>query len=199
MMTFTDREAWLTEASNLILDDLLMPLCPGSERPDFRISIGFPKHSRGGKAIAVCFAKSASSDGVNEIFINPEIDNPVEVLEANVHELIHAIDDCRSGHRGMFAAVARMVGLEGKLTATYAGDDLKATLEGYAALLGEFPHNRMDMELVHKKDGTRQRKVICSAVQSCGFIFRTSASQLKKMEQEAPCPCCGSPLIKEVA
>ena len=183
---FNDREAWLTEASNLILDDLIMQFCEGYDRPQFRISIGFPKHSRGGKAIAVCFAKAASTDGVNEIFINPEIDDPIKVLEANVHELIHAVDDCQSGHLNFFARTARAVGLEGKLTATFAGDELKARLEGYAELLGQFPHNRMNTSKVHKKDGTRQLKIECG---DCGMIFRASRKWAVKAHT---CPCCES-------
>ncbi|HUW44519.1 MAG TPA: hypothetical protein VMW50_01865, partial [Dehalococcoidia bacterium] len=160
---FDDREAWLTEASNLILDDLIMNQCPGFERPSFRISIGFPKHSRGGRAIAVCFKKEASSDGVNEIFINPEIDDAVQVLESVAHELIHAVDNCESGHRNFFARVARAIGLDGKFTATFAGADLKGVLESYSVLLGKFPHQKMQMAAVHKKDGTRQLKVECTS------------------------------------
>ncbi len=71
---FPTREAYLTEAANLIPDDLLMGIVEKKyeyARPNFRVSVGFPKHSRGGKAIASCFSTEASSDGVNEIFINP--------------------------------------------------------------------------------------------------------------------------------
>ena len=195
---FKDRESWLTEAGNLILDDLLTPVVAKSEwssleRPEFRISIGFPKHTRGGKSIAVCFVRAASSDGVNEIFINPEIDNPVEVMESMAHELCHAYDDCESGHRHFFARAARKIGLEGPLTATHAGDKLRATLTEYAELLGVFPHRKMVLDKTHRKDGTRQLKVECENA-GCGFLFRTSQKQLAKLFQEgmeAPyCPAC---------
>jgi hypothetical protein len=194
---FDDREAWLTEAANLMLDDILMPAVERKgytyERPKFRISIVFPKHSRGGKAIAVCFAKAASTDGVNEIFINPEIDEPTRVLDAMAHELIHAVDDCQSGHRNFFAKLAREIGLEGPFTATYAGEDLRGVLESYSVLLGEFPHSRMNTSKVHKKDGTRQRKVTCDH-EECGFLFRTSAAQIKKLGHpgNSPCPACNN-------
>ena len=191
---FDDREAWLTEAANLMLDDLIMPVASEFARPNFRISVGFPKHSRGGKAIAVCFAKEASSDGVNELFINPEIDNPIEVLGSVAHELIHAVDNLASGHKGFFARVARKIGLEGKLTETYAGEDLAGVLESYSGLLGKFPHAKMQMDKGHKKDSTRQKKVECTEKMDCGFIFRTSASQLAKMPLDAACPCCGHAL-----
>ena len=190
---FTDREAWLTEASNLILDDLIMSECPEFPRPEFRISIGYPKNSRGGKAIAVCFKKEASTDGVNEIFINPEIDDPVVVLESVSHELIHAVDNCESGHRNFFARVARKIGLAGKFTSTFAGEELKAVLESYSVLLGEFPHSKMEMDKVHKKDSTRQLKVECGF---CGLIFRTSKKWLERLTSESPCPCCGNHSLK---
>lgn len=188
---FNDRESWLNEAANLAFDDLLMPIVEkaGYEytRPNFRISVGFPKHSRSGKAIAVCFKRSASTDGVNEIFINPEIDSPLEVMAAMVHEQIHAIDDCASGHRHFFAHVARKAGLEGHLTSTVPGAKLTTTLLEYADLLGPFPHSRMQISATHKKDGTRQRKVFCN---QCNFTFRTSLMQIMRMKAYAPCPCC---------
>lgn len=187
---FDDREAWLTEAANLILDDLIMPAVETSgysyDRPTIRISVGFPKHSRGGKAIAVCFSKAASSDNVNEIFINPEVDEPVRVLDCVVHELIHAVDDGASGHRNFFARIARLVDLDGPLTATVAGPQLADTLSGYADLLGKFPHAKMNTDKVRRKDGTRQRKVECG---DCGMIFRTSAKWMDRVEN---CPCCNS-------
>lgn len=193
---FADREAWLTEAANLILDDILTPIAEAKyeyERPSIRISIGFPKHSRGGKAIAVCFIRAASSDGVNEIFINPELDDPIKVMEAMVHELIHAYDDCASGHRHFFAHVARKAGLEGPLTSTIAGSDLSKRLNSFAELLGVFPHRKMQLDHTHKKDGTRQLKVHCDNA-DCQFIFRSSKVQLDKLfkgELERPyCPAC---------
>lgn len=190
-MQFETREAFLTEAANLILDDLIMPVAEAKgfdfPRPTFRISVGFPKHSRGGKAIAVCFPREASTDGVNEIFVNPEIDCPLRVMDCTAHELIHAVDNCASGHRNFFAAVARGIGLEGKLTATVAGEALRATLESYAAILGDFPHHRMQSDRTHKKGGTRMHKVVCD---DCGFHFRTSQSQIARLPFDNDCPVC---------
>lgn len=190
-MKFETREAYLTEAAALILDDLIMPAADvymTKARPNYRISIGFPKHTRGGKAIATCFSTEASSDQVNEIFITPEIDNPVAVMEALVHELIHAVDNCESGHRNFFAKVAREVGLEGKLRSTHAGEELAATLRYYAELLGEFPHHRMNIDQTHVKSGNRQLKVECH---DCGMTFRASKKWIDRIDTwTAQCPCC---------
>ena len=196
---FKDREAWLTEAANLMLDDIIMPMVDlwndkheiKYARPEFRISVGFPKHSRGGKAVAVCFVREASTDGKNEIFINPEIDDPVQVMEAMAHELIHAVDDCASGHQHFFAFLARKIGLDGKLTSTHAGDGLKQSLVEYSELLGKFPHAKMQMSKGHKKEPTRQLKVECHNT-DCNFLFRTSAIQRSKLGLSGSsfCPAC---------
>jgi hypothetical protein len=188
-LKFDTREDYLTEAANLLLDDLLMPICEvmgyDYQRPPFRISVGFPPGARGSKsrASAVCYPRSVSSDGVNEIFVTPEQDDPIKVLGDVAHELIHAIDDCKSGHRNFFAAVARSVGLEGKLTATVPGPELAAALAEYVALLGAYPHHKMDVTQI-PKGGTRQLKVECLG---CGMIFRTSR---KWMDSVRACPCC---------
>lgn len=190
-LVFQTREQYLTEAAALILDDLIMPAVESSPfdypRPNFRISVGFPKHSRGGKAIAVCFNVEASSDGVNEIFINPEIDEPIRVMDCIAHELIHAVDNLKSGHRNFFARIARKIGLEGPFTATHAGDQLRRSLEEYSALLGDFPHHKMNIDKGHKKAATRMIKVECS---DCGFHFRTSQAQINRMSHVAECPAC---------
>ena len=191
-LIFDTREAFLTEAAALCLDDVIMPVVEASkfefERPRFRISVGFPPNNRGGKTIAVCFVREASGDGVNEIFVNPTIDDPLHVLEAVAHELIHAVDNCASGHRNFFAHVARKIGLEGKLTATVAGDKLAATLREHIGLLGDFPHHKMNVNAGRKKGGTRMLKMKCRW-DDCGFQFYTSAAQIERMNSH-DCPAC---------
>lgn len=190
---FETREAYLQEAASLILDDCIMPAVEAKgfdfPRPRFRISMGFPPNSRASqKVIAVCFVRAASSDGVNEIFINPTIDDAPTVLDSIAHELIHATDDCKSGHRNFFASIARKIGLEGKLTETHAGPALATTLEGIANLLGPFPHHKMDIQAGRKIGGTRLLKVECRW-EDCKFSFRTSQKQIDKMVSH-DCPAC---------
>jgi len=193
---FETREQFLTEAAALLLDDKIMPAVTAAgydyARPNFRISVGFPPRNRGGKVIAVCFIKEASTDGVNEIFINPTIDDPIMVLDSVAHELIHAVDNCASGHRNFFARIARAIGLDGPFTATYAGPALRAALESYVMLLGEFPHKKMDVNLARPKQGTRQLKIECS---DCGFTARASAKWVFQMPPNAGCPICDAPAL----
>lgn len=199
---FDDREAWLTAACEIILDGTIMPVVEESpykaespdeyERPPFRVSLGFPKRSRGGRVIAVCFARAASADGVNEIFVSPEMDDPIEIMQALVHELIHAVDDGKSGHRRFFEYTARAVGLAGKLTETFAGDELLQQLHVIADALGPLPHARLNLDAGRKKGGTRQLLVKCG---KCDFKARASAVQVRRWEAgNNCCPACSFPL-----
>lgn len=190
------RESYLTEACALIVDERLAPIAESApstawvgyaDDMRYRISVGFPKHSRSGKAIAQCFVREASTDEYNEIFVNPEIDDPIEVLGCAVHELIHAMDNCRSGHRNWFAYAARKVNLEGPLTATTPGPELREYLESVVKLLGPYPHQRMSIDRTHKKGGARMLKIECN---ECGFTGRTSAKWISLMPQPARCPVC---------
>lgn len=185
------REAWLTEAAAIILDGIIMPHAANSglRHPPVRITVGWPKGSRGGKkAIGQCFVRAASTDGVNEIFISPEIDEPMVILPVLVHELIHALLDCADGHRGRFATYAKACGLTGPMTATKAGVSLSAQLAELAGALGGFPHARMDVDSHRRIAGTRQLKVSCG---HCGFVARTSLMQVMRWaDGDRVCPVC---------
>ena len=181
-----DREGWLIETAQFILDDILLPVSPDHAAPRVRLSIGNPT-GRNSKALACCYKREASADAHNEIFVTPSMDDSLEILSALVHELIHAIDNCESGHRGFFAITARRVGLEGKLTQTHASTDLKAILQGYIDLLGDIPHAKLDMSKARKKGGTRMLKCQC---EECGFTYRTSSKWLTDMHNTT-CNYCG--------
>lgn len=183
-MSNLGREAWLNEAAALILDAVIMPVAWMHTRPTVRLSIGFPKGGSG--VIAECWRTEASADGVNEIFVTPEIDNSHVICTALVHELIHAVDDCASGHRNFFARTARAAGLEGRLTSTVAGPELTETLFTFVKALGGIPHAKLDYNKRGKKDKCRQLKIEC---ESCGAVWRMS----KKWGVIADrCPCCNS-------
>ena len=187
--TENTREAWLVKAADLITD---LIICPAAEALNetydlehFRVSIGHPQ-SKG--AIGECWKKSASADNYNEIFITPHEDNSTAILATLVHELIHAADDCQSGHKNFFARMARKCGLVGKLTATTAGDELQERLLDIVDALGEIPHHKLDSKhRVKPKQSTRMLKIECS---SCGFNFRASKTQIKRMTI-ASCNACG--------
>ena len=180
-----DREAWLTEAAGLILDELIAPHCELPTRP-YRISVGFPS-GKVSRVVAQCWVSAASADGTNEIFVSPTVDDSLEVLAAVVHELVHYTDDCQSGHKGHFARVARQVGLVGRLTATTAGDGLVRSLQQYVDLLGQIPHAKITPSKSGiKKQGTRMIKVACTG---CYFSFRATQKNIDKIRRH-DCPAC---------
>ena len=139
---FTTREGWLTEAMKQLNKEVFKPL--GYDLPkSMQVSVGFP--FRSSKAIGQCFGNQCSADGTNQMFICPTQHEPVSVLATLAHEMIHASDNCESGHRGHFRKVAKEIGLAGKMTATYAeeGSELHETLLKIASRLGDYPHAAM--------------------------------------------------------
>ncbi len=183
-----DREAWLTEAAQFILDDKINQHMNNKSYPaNYRISIGYPPRSRGNsKAIAVCIASAASADSTSEIFVSPKLGDSLSILEALTHELIHYSDDCQSGHRHHFARLARKIGLIGKLTATKASPALLEYLQTIIDTLGDIPHAAINLDIAKPKQTTRMIKIEC---QQCGFNYRASQTQIDKITIW-DCPAC---------
>jgi hypothetical protein len=95
-------------------------------------------------------------------------------------------------HRKPFPACAKALGLEGKMTATVAGEDLKSTLQIFTDEIGPYPHARLVHSSNPKKQTTRMLKVICS---ECGCVCRMTA---KWLEQPGPPICaCGTSMVPE--
>lgn len=180
--TAATREAWL-EAAVEALRPLFVQLA-GVEMPEaVRVSCGFPGGGSARKRIGECWPTKAS-DGAAQMFISPLLADPVKVLATLAHEMIHAWDDCEHGHKAPFARVARAIGLEGKMTATVAGEELQAILADVAAELGPYPHAALKLSEKIKNQTTRMLKVECPA---CGYVCRTTA---KWLEVGTPtCPC----------
>lgn len=183
-----NREEWLNKAV-----EKLRPVFEDAEVkwPDgvaLRVSVGWPVRgalSKTKRRIGECHPTESSKAEINEIFISPWLDDPIEVLGVEVHEIIHAIDNCKSGHRGSFSKAARKVGLEGKLTATHPSDKLKERLHVIIKDLGDYPHQTLDpATLERKKQSTRMIKLQCPA---CGYVVRTTRQWI---EVGLPvCPC----------
>lgn len=182
---FTTREEWL-EAAVI----LLSPLYTVKPAP-VRVGVGFPvgkRGSNGSTTIGQCHY--AAVDGVPQIFIHPELTDPVRVLDVLAHELIHAWLPVGSGHnRSSFGVEARHVGLDGPLTATTAGKDLTVALRKVAGVLGKYPHAALTYQQAKgKTQTTRMIKCECS---SCGFVFRTTNKWLDSVTTALICPNLG--------
>ena len=175
------REEWFQASINGLKE---MFTAIGETVPDVYVSVGYPKGARGkGKTIGQCHPAVLSGDDKAHIFIHPCLTDSVKVLAVLGHELIHAIDNCESGHKGRFAKVAKAFGLEGKMTETTPSASLVERLNTLVTALGEYPHALLKES--GKKQSTRMIKCECY---SCGYIARTSSKWIE--QAGAPiCPC----------
>lgn len=177
------REAWLNAALGRVREMVLDKA--GAVVPaDCRVSVGFPGGGSARKRIGECWPRRLSADGVNEVFINPTLSDPGRMLDVLIHEAIHAVDDCASGHGKAFKQVAKAVGLEGKMTATVAGPALKAWIDATVNTLPALEHGALSLG-GRKKQSTRMLKLECT---SCGYTVRTTQ---KWLDMGVPSCCCG--------
>lgn len=176
------REAWL-EAGVKKLTAVFA--ANGYTLPPVKVSCSWPGGGSARKRIGECWPTAFSAAKVNEIFISPRIADPVMALDILTHELVHAVDDCKNGHKKPFVAIARKLGLEGKPTATHAGPVLREALVKIAKAIGAYPHSTLDLS-ARKKQTTRNIKHECD---DCGAVWRMAA----KWEVTC-CPVCGHQL-----
>ncbi|MCL2732308.1 MAG: hypothetical protein FWE15_20080 [Actinomycetia bacterium] len=202
------REAWLERAIDMMrprFTEVGMPL------PDhIHVSVGFGYGIRAESKyiLGQTWARRASADGVNHVFIGPQVGDPAEMLVTLLHELIHVADDCQSGHKGAFAEAATRLGFDGPMTQTPPTVGLAAELAVMAAELGPFDHGKLDVDLaaapvpapgggtapapagggtkVHSgpsKQGTRMIKLVAP---DCGYTVRTTRKWLAEGVPSCP-------------
>ena len=176
----TSREDWLTKAANMMCAELFAPQT-SIEKPAFRVTVA-PMAS---KHLGECYPRSRSADNTSEIFITAHCDDSALILATLVHELVHAYDDCQSGHKGAFKQLATSVGLTGKMTATTPTDALAATLAEYVDLLGPIPHAAISKK--SKDKGRNGNKMVCDA---CDFKANLSAKWASQISDGFECPVC---------
>lgn len=178
------REVWLLKLAGQLEATLFE-----QEMPPYRVTCGWP--SRGGTAerkrtIGQCFCPTASSDGTAELIVSMWLDDPMDVAATLAHEMIHAIVGIKAGHKGPFRKLALEIGLEGKMTATYAGDTFKRVVQPILDSLGPYPHSKLDAKAGGKKQTTRLIKVECG----CGYNVRITQKWLDEVG-EPHCPLHG--------
>jgi hypothetical protein len=189
-MANVTREQWL-EAAVAELRPLLEEV--GAPVPEVRVSVGWPSSkatSRKNRTIGECWKRQTAADGISQIFISPTLGGEEQVLGTLVHELIHAWDDGKSGHKGNvakregFRGKATAIGLVGKMTATTVGTELMPKLTAIAEKIGDYPHSPLSPSGKEKKQTTRMLKLECP---EDGYIVRTTA---KWLDMGYPiCPC----------
>jgi hypothetical protein len=167
--------------------------------PAVRVSCGFPSGralSRKKQAIGECWGKEITVDGVPQIFCSPVLKDPVEVLAVLIHEVVHAVVGAAAKHGSKFRKCALAVGLEGKMTATHAGENLNQDFRvTFIPALGLYPHAGLKPKMrPDKKQTTRMVKCEC---EKCGYAVRTSRKWLDEAGAVL-CPCNKKPMSFEI-
>lgn len=187
------REEYLQKA----IEKFCRPLFKncGYTIPPVKVSTGFPGGRGGKKAIGSHWHPNASDDKIGSIFISPVIDDSLKVIATLMHECVHASVGNEAKHGEKFRECAELIGLEGKMTATYAGSKLESQIEKYVKAHGPYPHAKLNLEMnPTKKQSTRMIKMECT---QCGFICRASLTKI--LEVGPPlCSCNKKPLFVEL-
>jgi hypothetical protein len=197
VMADKTRERWLKQMAGHLKREFERQFyeVPGN----IRISCGLPSSRAFGanrKTIGQCWNMEYSKDSHFEIFISPVIDDSITVAATLAHEMCHAVVGMEHGHRKPFLECARSIGLEGRATATYAGERIKRVIESAVKRIGEYPHARIDYSR-RKKEGTRMLKVGCPNTE-CGHFEDTGKIYSLRMSFRAigyglpSCGCCGA-------
>lgn len=177
MKTAITREEWLNIAVKSVTPVFTER---GYQVPTVRVSCGFPSTGKD-RHIGQCWAKHTSEADINEIFISPKLDDPVEILDTLIHELVHAVDNCQHGHGKEFKKIALSVGLKGKMREASAGEALRERLQVIAADLAPYPHKKLKFAIKIRTYRPRPRAV-CG---ECGYQINI----LKKWLHYGP-PLC---------
>jgi hypothetical protein len=135
------REAWLLNAV-----EKLKPIFKrqGYDVPKVQVSCGFTSSGKS-KHAGECWSSLSTQAAINEIYISPKYDDAVEVMDILVHELVHAVDNCKHKHGAEFKKIALAVGLEGKMRSASAGTKLKNELTDIAKSLSPYPHVKINI------------------------------------------------------
>jgi hypothetical protein len=154
-----------------------------------RVSCGWPTQralapTGKSRSIGQCFSTACSADSAHEVFVSPALDDAEQVAAVLVHELCHAVDNCRHGHGPEFRRIAVALGLEGPMTATVPGEQLRERLNALLAEMPDYPHRTLDVRVDEKKQGTRLRKIMCP---ECGYTARTTRQWLDRGLPTCPC------------
>lgn len=188
---FETREAWLLEAVSL-----MTPLfeAKGYKVPaKLRVSCGWPSVrglSKKNPTIGQCWSNEAAEDKINQIFISPILAKSLEqfgVLDTLAHEVAHAVVGLKEKHNKVFGKCVRAIGLKGKLTSTFGGQEFMAEAEKWVAKIGSYPHGKLEgLKSPVKKQTTRLVKCECA---ECEYVARVTR---KWLEIGAPiCPVKG--------
>lgn len=180
MKSDLNREEWLSQLA-LVFESWLTEL--GLEIRPYSVTCGFPPAGgtrNQGKVIGNCVSPAAVKDGRAFISISPYLDDSVEVAATLLHELLHAAVGVEHGHKKPFARHLAALGLEGKPTATEAGEAFKQRIAPVLSRLGDYPHAGVDLKN-RPKQSTRMLKLLCDNEEHDPYIVRASRSTIENI------------------
>jgi predicted hydrocarbon binding protein len=179
--TFT-REQWLEAAVQAVAQ-----ATPSVTFPPVKVSCSWPGGGSARKRIGECWARKMSQAGVNEIFISPKIEDSTRAVSILMHELAHAVDDCKSGHKAGFVKIAKSIGCVGKPTQMEPPVEVASAIAKVVSdKHGAYPHRGLDLSS-RKKQSTRMIKCECG---HCSAVWRMAAKTIAQVEGEMSCPVC---------
>jgi hypothetical protein len=200
------REEWLQAALSELRPYFAECGYPLPEK--IRAAIGFPSSGRKSSRVGETWHCRSSGDGFYEIFIRPDLAEPLEVLAVLCNKLIHCAlpDDVSHGRK--FRTASLTVGLSGKMHKAELKPLLRDRLQKLADSLGPLPHDSLN--LAHdpmtgrpldkpKRKGGRLIKAECPecAKGDMPYIIRVAASTLRKLGAPG-CPVHGNPMAFEL-
>lgn len=184
-------QGWLQAAAKLLHKHVFSKA--GYSMPNIVTTIGFPSRqavSPVRRTAGQCWESSVSENGVSFICISPLIKTDVERLDILAHEMAHAVDDCKSGHRGNFVKICKAVGLtKDKPTRASAGAALMHVIEQISRELGPCPFTALNYTPRVRKASAPTHKLECP---QCQFTCRTSEGNVV---MSLPTCACGTKLI----
>ena len=100
--------------------------------------------SNGLPALGQCSPSDSSPFRLPVIVVNETLIEPVEILSVLMHEMLHAVDNCVSGHGPWFQGWANALDLVFcPHPATIPGSTLRRGLQSIAAGLGRYPEPKV--------------------------------------------------------
>jgi hypothetical protein len=198
-------ESWLIAAVDALRPDFELA---GKKIPEsLHCDWGFDGHGSKKTEVSGQFWEgSASTDEIPKIIIRSVTDDVVTILDALVHQCVHACVGAQEGHGKGFRELALRIGLDPPMRTSKAGKRLRERLHAVAEGLGPFPNAKLNFD-THTAEGmqkvvadkpdkqeSRQRKAEC-LIDACGYIVRASAQTLRR---GAPlCPIHTKPMWHE--
>lgn len=138
-----------------------------------RMAIGFTGQGRTGTARGQTWNAAASGGETYEIFIRPDLADPVTVLTVLVTQLISTVLPADAGRGPKYRTLAGVIGLLPPMRDPQASVSLRERLNALAATLGPLPHQALDLDWravnAPPKQGTRMVLFACPV---CAFPLR---------------------------